>query len=134
MTRQAAESRTIPDKRYFRMGEVCKITGLKSHVLRYWESEFPQIQPTKTDSNQRVYRKKDIETIFLVKQLLYEKRYTIEGARNELKKGKKTTKSSRPEKADMIRQMQLDFDRTDYPSLLKHIVEELKSIRDSLDK
>jgi len=74
----------IPDKLYFRIGEVSRITGVRPHVLRYWESEFPQIAPKKSGRGQRLYRRKDVETILEVKRLLYEERYTIEGARRKL--------------------------------------------------
>jgi DNA-binding transcriptional MerR regulator len=135
MAKKGAESHSLPDKRYFRMGEVCKITGLKPHVLRYWETEFPRIQPTKSSSKQRLYRKKDVEAIFLIKHLLYEKGFTIAGARKELKKEGRTSSAKRiSESQDRIRQMQLDFKKTDYPSLLRNLLEELKAIRSSLDK
>ena len=76
----------IPDdKTYFRIGEVSRITGLEPYVLRYWESEFPQIRPRRADSNQRTYRKKDLEIIMEIKRLLYNERLTIEGARKKLK-------------------------------------------------
>jgi DNA-binding transcriptional MerR regulator len=135
MVKKDSAPASIPEKRYFRMGEVCRITELKPHVLRYWETEFPQLQPAKTSTNQRLYRRKDIENILLIKQLLYEKRFTIEGARKELKKEIKGKKGSGPEdKDDRIRQMQLDFEKTDYPALLRGILSELKSIRATLDK
>ncbi len=73
------------DKTYFRIGEVSRITGLEPYVLRYWESEFPQIRPRRADSNQRTYRKKDLEIIMEIKRLLYDERLTIEGARKKLK-------------------------------------------------
>lgn len=76
----------IPDgKRYFRIGEVSRIIGVESFVLRYWESEFPQIRPQRADSNQRTYQKKDLEIILEIKRLLYEEKLTIEGARRRLK-------------------------------------------------
>lgn len=76
----------IPDdKRYFRIGEVSRIIGVEPFVLRYWESEFPQIRPRRADSNQRTYRKKDLEIILEIKRLLYEEKLTIEGARRRLK-------------------------------------------------
>lgn len=76
----------IPDdKKYFRIGEVSRIIGVQPYVLRYWESEFPQIRPHRADSNQRTYQKKDLEIIFEIKRLLYEERLTIEGARMKLK-------------------------------------------------
>ena len=73
------------DKRYFRIGEVSRIVGVEPYVLRYWEGEFPQIRPSRADSNQRTYQRKDLEVILEVKRLLYEERMTIEGARQRLK-------------------------------------------------
>jgi len=73
------------DKRYFRIGEVSRIIGVEPYVLRYWESEFPQIKPSRADSNQRTYQKKDLEIILQIKKLLYQERLTIEGARHRLK-------------------------------------------------
>ena len=76
----------IPDnKRYFRIGEVSRIIGVEPYVLRYWESEFPQIRPSRADSNQRTYQKKDLEIIMEIKSLLYQERMTIEGAKLKLK-------------------------------------------------
>jgi DNA-binding transcriptional MerR regulator len=75
---------TVSDKRYYRIGEVSKITGVKAYVLRYWESEFRWMAPAKSRSKQRLYRKRDIEIIQLIKRLLYEERYTIAGARRKL--------------------------------------------------
>lgn len=74
----------IPDKLYFRIGEVSRLTGVKASVLRFWESEFPQLHPKKSGTNQRLYRRKDIETVLEIKRLLWEKRFTIEGARAAL--------------------------------------------------
>lgn len=74
----------LPSKLYFRIGEVAKLTGLKQHVLRYWETEFPAVAPRKMGSNHRMYRRKDVEAILEIKHLLYEKRYTIEGARKHI--------------------------------------------------
>ena len=71
----------IPNKLYFRIGDVAKLTGIKPYVLRYWETEFPSIAPKKSGTNHRLYRRKDVETILEIKHLLYEKRFTIEGAR-----------------------------------------------------
>jgi len=71
-------------KLFYRIGEVSRITGLEPHVLRYWESEFPQIKPDKQKSGQRLYDQKDLDTILRVKQLLYKEGYTISGARKKL--------------------------------------------------
>ena len=77
----------IPEdgKLYYRIGEVSKITGVKSYVLRYWESEFRWMAPQKSRSKQRLYRRKDIEMILLIQQLLHGQRYTIAGARKRLR-------------------------------------------------
>ena len=83
---------TIPeDKKYFRIGEVSRIIGVRPYVLRYWESEFPQIRPHRADSKQRTYQKRDLEVILEIKKLLYEEKLTIEGARRKLK-GKRSEK------------------------------------------
>ncbi len=74
----------IPDKMYFRIGEVSELTQTKAYVLRYWETEFPTLRPTKTRSGHRHYRRKDVETIFEIKRLLYQEGFTIEGARKQL--------------------------------------------------
>ena len=76
----------IPDKLYFRIGEVSRIAGVPAYVLRFWEKEFPRIRPKRAPSGQRLYRKKDVERILTVKHLLYEKKFTIEGARRRLRK------------------------------------------------
>lgn len=74
----------IPNKLYFRIGDVSRIAGVKPYVLRYWETEFPAIGPKKSGSNHRLYRRKDVELILDIKRLLYQERYTIEGARKHL--------------------------------------------------
>ena len=75
----------LPDKLYFKIGEVARIVGVKQHVLRYWETEFSVIRPQKSKSNQRLYRRQDVETILAIKHLLYDQKFTIEGARKHLK-------------------------------------------------
>lgn len=77
--------RQVPDKLYFKIGEVAELTGVKPHVLRYWESEFAAIRPVKSRSRQRLYRRKDIETVLRIKELLYGQGFTIAGARNKLR-------------------------------------------------
>jgi DNA-binding transcriptional MerR regulator len=72
-------------KLYYRIGEVAKITGVKPHVLRYWETEFRWMTPPKSRSKQRLYRRKDIDMILAIKRLLYEERYTIAGARQQIR-------------------------------------------------
>lgn len=75
---------TIPDKLYFRIGEVSELTRTKAFVLRFWETEFPSLRPVKGKSGHRLYRRKDVELIFQIRRLLYEKGFTIEGARRHL--------------------------------------------------
>jgi DNA-binding transcriptional MerR regulator len=82
---------SVPQKPYFRIGEVSRLTGVKPYVLRYWESEFPQVAPTKTRANQRLYRREDVERILVIKRLLYTERYTIAGARARLESGAPAT-------------------------------------------
>jgi DNA-binding transcriptional MerR regulator len=80
----------IPDnKRFFRIGETSRIIGVKPYVLRYWEKEFQDIRPKRADSKQRTYQREDIETIGMIKKLLYEEKLTIEGAKKRLKSDKK---------------------------------------------
>jgi DNA-binding transcriptional MerR regulator len=74
----------IPNKLYFRIGEVSRLVGVKPYVLRYWESEFSMLGPKKSGTGHRLYRRKDVELALVIKELLYEKRFTIEGARKHL--------------------------------------------------
>ena len=87
----------IPDKLFFKIGEVSELAGTKPHVLRYWEKEFPVLKPTKSDSGQRVYRKKDVELIMEIRRLLYEENFTISGAKKQFKR-KYTRSNKTPEK------------------------------------
>ena len=80
-----AGSPAIPDKIYFKIGEVARLTGIPPYVLRYWETEFKAIQPVKSRSRQRLYRKRDVELILKIKDLLYKQRFTIEGARKKIR-------------------------------------------------
>lgn len=89
----ATELETIPDKMAFKIGEVADMAELKTHVLRYWETEFSGLKPKKASNNQRIYQKKDVETVMLIKKLLYRDRFSIEGAKSALRKMKKETKN-----------------------------------------
>lgn len=114
MQKQLPFSNEIPDKLYFKIGEVSKLVGLPAYVLRFWETEFSKINPKRTSSGRRLYTKKDIELILKIKDLLYEKKYTIQGARQHLagSRGKKRESSRR---------------------FLNDLRSELKRIRDLLD-
>src|SRR5579884_3444300 len=75
----------VPDKLYFRIGEVSRLCRLPAYVLRFWETEFPQLKPVKSSTGQRMYRRKEVETILRIKQLLYDEGFTIAGARQQLR-------------------------------------------------
>jgi DNA-binding transcriptional MerR regulator len=98
----ALETPEIPDKLYFRIGEVARLAGIKPYVLRFWETEFPGLGPKKSDTGRRLYRRKDVEMVLEIKRLLYEQRFTIEGARNFLEARSKaahaTQKTNRMDK------------------------------------
>src|ERR1700720_613312 len=79
-----ASSQEIPDKLYFRIGEVARLAGIKPYVLRFWETEFSALDPKKSGTGHRLYRRKEVQLVLEIKRLLYEKRYTIEGARKFL--------------------------------------------------
>lgn len=88
----------IPDKTFFRIGEVARLLGVKTYVLRYWETEFPMVAPQKSSSNQRVYRRAEVETLFVIRKLLYEEKYSIAGARKRLGKWGKLGNGQKGEK------------------------------------
>ena len=90
-------SRELAVKPFFKIGEVAKLVGLKPHVIRYWETEFPSLAPKKSPSGQRIYVKADIEAIVEIKTLLYNERYTISGAKQMLARQKEHTSESPPE-------------------------------------
>ena len=88
-----ADDVLIPDKLYFRIGEVADLCRLPAYVLRFWESEFPQLKPVKSSTGQRMYRKHDVENVLRIKQLLYERGFTITGARQQLRSETKIDKT-----------------------------------------
>jgi DNA-binding transcriptional MerR regulator len=109
-------SEPVARKTYYSIGEVCDLTGLKPHVLRYWETQFDVLNPTKNRAGNRVYRSKEIELVLLVKHLLYDEKYTIEGANQKL--------------VDMRRDGQLKSERQDVvgPEFLDSIKRELEDL------
>ena len=127
----------IPDKLYYKIGEVAKYTGIKTHVLRYWETEFKAIKPNKSRSNQRLYRKQDVELILRLKDLLYNQGFTIAGARKKLRE-----KPAKPviAKDEPVLEIEID-DQLALPlsgnldlSALKEIRQDILRIRKSLDE
>jgi DNA-binding transcriptional MerR regulator len=113
------EEGKIPDKLYFRISEVSKLTALEPYVLRYWESEFKVIKPIRTKSRHRLYRRKDLEILFEIKKLLYEEQYTIAGAKKRLEE------IAREEKKDL----EANPDENDYKKILHAALKELKALR-----
>jgi DNA-binding transcriptional MerR regulator len=106
------ESQEIPDKLYFRIGEVSRLAGVPAYVLRYWENEFGGLGPKKSGKGHRLYRRKDVELVLEIKRLLYEKRYTIEGARRFLDSRTKSKVTKAAEK-----KMQVELFPNASPSL-----------------
>jgi DNA-binding transcriptional MerR regulator len=119
----------IPDKLFFKIGEVAKITGVKPHVLRYWESEFKLLKPSKSATGQRVYQKKDVKKVFTIKKLLYDEKFTIAGAKRRLMRGAKEEKPPKEE-----RQLSMTFDNKELVALLKEVKKELSAIASMLKK
>src|ERR1700736_1408917 len=91
--KSAATDVLIPEKLYFRIGEVSRLCNLPAYVLRFWETEFPQLKPVKSSTGQRMYRKRDVENVLRIKQLLYDQGFTISGARQQLRAETKSDKS-----------------------------------------
>ena len=120
-TEESEKGITIPDKLYFRISEVSKLTGLEPYVLRYWESEFKLIKPVRTKSRHRLYRRKDLNIILEIKHLLYEEQYTIAGAKKRLED------IIREEKSEATAKKRLDPKK-----VLLDTIEELKALRKSL--
>jgi DNA-binding transcriptional MerR regulator len=121
------EPAEIPDKLYFRIGEVSDLVGVEPYVLRYWETEFPAVGPKKSDTGHRMYRRKEVELLLRIKYLLYEKKYTIEGARQYLQTESMIGKQKRLTKSE---QRELFPDNTALPEIRK----ELKAILEMLKK
>lgn len=109
---------SIPDKRYFTIGEVSQLCKVKPHVLRYWEQEFSQLRPNKRTGNRRYYQQKDILLVRQIRELLYEKKFTIDGAKTKLTETIKETK--KPTSAKNVRR------------LLEDIQKELQKISDKI--
>jgi DNA-binding transcriptional MerR regulator len=116
----------IPNKLFFRIGEVCELTDTQPYVLRYWESEFPSLAPAKNNSGQRIYRRRDIETILRIKSLLYEEGFTIAGAKKKLEQdmqnaGEEKTTTTTPVLEDPMRDK------------IQELREELRDLLDFID-
>lgn len=118
----------IPDKQYFTIGEISRITQVPQYTLRYWENEFKLLRPVRKSSGQRRYHKEDVELVFKIKDLLYNKRYTIEGVKKCLTGGK------RRKLTDLQTDLNLDIEHLPDSKILREIKEELKQILKLLKK
>ena len=138
----------IPEKLYYKIGEVAKFTGIKTHVLRYWETEFKAIRPNKSRSNQRLYRKQDVELILRLKDLLYNQGFTIAGARKKLREkpavkvaevavdapaAPAQAKTNKQMSAEASDQLALPLSGSYDPTLLKEIRQDLLRLKKSLE-
>ena len=113
----------IPDKLFFKIGEVADIASVEQHVLRYWEDEFDSLKPTKTRSGQRLYQKKDIDMVLEIKGLLYQEKFTIAGAKKRLKGRKKRST-----------QIEFGFDREQFMAWKGRVKKELEAILKTLNE
>jgi DNA-binding transcriptional MerR regulator len=125
MSEAAATSNApeIPDKLFFRIGEVSAMLGLESYVLRYWETEFPSLSPKKSGTGHRLYRRKDVELLLRIKHLLYEKRFTIDGARQFLQ-----AEAKNMHQKDIKQEQQVLFSDP-VPEIRRELAEILKLLR-----
>jgi len=130
----------IPDKIYFKIGEVSRIVGVKPYVLRYWETEFKEIGPSKSRSNQRLYRRKDVDTLLAIKNLLYNEGFTITGARKKIRDHLKSSasngkSSSNPKKnkvsaqAKHLEQMPIAFEGVGGKKVFLKLKQELRELK-----
>jgi DNA-binding transcriptional MerR regulator len=137
----------IPEKQYFKIGEVSEILDVEPYVLRYWESEFKILKPTRTRARQRLYHKRDLELLMEIKHLLYDEKFTIAGAKKRLqemkkqssaeKKAKKPAKTAKsreePENSDVKADNSSSMEHSDYREILIEIKKELKELRSILE-
>ncbi len=130
-----AAATEIPDKLYFRIGDVARLAGIKPYVLRFWETEFPSLGPKKSGTGHRLYRRKDVELVLEIKQLLYEKRFTIEGARKFLDDRVKPAAMKPAPKAAKAKRVQADLFPAEAAApaqVIETLRKELRAIADML--
>lgn len=126
------EKNTDIKKLYYSIGEVCNLTGLKSYVLRYWETEFRELRPPKNRAGNRTYRKKDIDIILRIKELLYDKKFTIEGARNQLAITPQIVEKPKEETPQKVEEKKSSPNPKE-ASVLLEVRDQLKSILDLIN-
>ena len=117
-------AKKVVGRLYWSISEVAELTGVKPHVLRYWETEFPSFKPSKNNSGNRVYRERDVELAIAIRHLLHRERYTIAGARQRLAETRKVR--------DLLDQLEIPFARADQRQLLKEIRQDLIALRRAL--
>lgn len=117
--------KTSPGKMYYSISEVAEMTGVKPHVLRYWETEFPTLRPKKNRGGNRTYQPKEVKAILVIRDLLYKEKFTISGARKKLQEH-----YGNPD--PIIKQMQIPFSDPHARYLLKQVRQELEELRDEL--
>lgn len=118
-------NQSIPDKLYFRIGEVAKMIGVEPYVLRYWETEFPEIAPVKSKARQRLYKRQDVELIYRIRDLLYQQNFTIKGA-------KKKIKDERGKKSD--NQIDLDLEPKEVSQGMLQLKKAVQSVLSEMDQ
>jgi DNA-binding transcriptional MerR regulator len=123
----------IPNKLFFKIGEVCEITDTQPYVLRYWESEFPALAPAKNSSGQRIYRRRDIETVLRIKQLLYEEGFTIAGAKKRLE-AEMAGRVETPQPANETTGAPPETNGSDRVAALRQVREQLREILTLLER
>src|SRR5882672_4189407 len=124
----AGPMQEIPDKLYFRIGDVARLAGIKPYVLRFWESEFPSLGPKKSGTGHRLYRRKDVELVLEIKRLLYEKRFTIEGARKFLETRAKPEPIQTTTKPARTKRVQGDLFAAAVSQTFEEVREELRAL------
>jgi len=127
----AGELPAIPNRLFFRIGDVAELTGVEAYVLRYWETEFSPLRPKKGSNGQRQYRRKDVETVLEIKRLLWDEGYTIAGARKALRE-KARRKKREPKRAGQAALFAIEPEPKVEPEALKEIKAELKAILEML--
>ncbi len=127
----AVAASEIPNKLYFRIGDVARLAGIKPYVLRFWETEFPALGPKKSGTGHRLYRRKDVEMVLEIKRLLYEQRFTIEGARKFLDDRAKPDAAGRFQQARQapLRESRLRCDAQRPGGLIRRIAREIRNAR-----
>lgn len=122
----------IPDKLYFRIGEVARLAGIKPYVLRFWETEFPGLGPKKSGTGHRLFRRKDVELVLEIKRLLYERRFTIEGARKHLEERVKPEEVRAASRRSGPQKKQPSLFYPDPAPLIEDMRRELRALADML--